>query len=174
MTNHLWIWMKKKDYSLLYFVNWQMKCELLDVVMRGVTHLGGASFTVALMVALGFFRSFGWEGLIALATSHLLVHVLKKKYRRLRPYEAYPYLNPPKRPLADGSFPSGHTTAAFSAATSLCLMMPGLAGIVYPAVILVGVSRIYLGFHFPSDVAVGALIGTTFAVMIHAILLWMP
>jgi undecaprenyl-diphosphatase len=169
MINLLWIWMKKKDYSLLYFVNWQMKCGLLDVLMRNVTHLGGACFTVALMVALCFSRSFGWEGLISLTTSHLFVHILKKRYRRIRPYEVYPHLNPPKRPLPDGSFPSGHTTAALSAATSLSLMMPGLAGIVYPIAILVGVSRIYMGFHFPSDVGAGALIGTMFAVMIHAV-----
>lgn len=80
---------------------------------------------------------------------------------RERPFVTYPYLE--KR--SDGgspSFPSGHTEAAFATATSLSLAFPKWYVIV-PSYIYagsVGYSRMHLGVHYPSDVVVGALVGT--------------
>ncbi len=60
---------------------------------------------------------------------------------------------------ADASFPSGHTASSFAAATALSTFYPNVVPLVFGLATLVGASRVHLGHHFPSDAAVGALIG---------------
>jgi undecaprenyl-diphosphatase len=94
---------------------------------------------------------------IASATTQLL----KRIVQRPRPYQTYTDIYPDK--IDNGyAFPSGHTTTAFSTAASLSIItkkwyvaVPAFAwatGVAY--------SRIYLGQHYPSDVFMGALVGT--------------
>jgi len=68
-----------------------------------------------------------------------------------------------------GSFPSGHTAGAFAAASVFAGMYreqhPWVAWMAYGTAALVGVSRVALGRHFPSDVVVGACIGDSFGRM---------
>src|SRR4029078_1079043 len=59
----------------------------------------------------------------------------------------------------DASFPSGHSAASFAAATALTTFYPSAAPLPHCVGGLVGASRVHLGHHFPSDVAVGAMIG---------------
>jgi undecaprenyl-diphosphatase len=59
----------------------------------------------------------------------------------------------------DSSFPSGHTAGSFAAATALSSFYPRDTPFLYAAAAGVGLSRIYLGHHFPSDVIVGATLG---------------
>lgn len=60
----------------------------------------------------------------------------------------------------DMSFPSGHSQTSFGAAVYLSLLYPRGAPAFMALAALVGVSRIALGVHFPSDVMVGALVGS--------------
>jgi len=59
----------------------------------------------------------------------------------------------------DSSFPSGHTSSWFALATVYSAKYPKYAIPLYGAGVLVGLSRIYLGEHYPSDVLAGAIIG---------------
>ncbi|MBQ2924585.1 MAG: phosphatase PAP2 family protein, partial [Anaerotignum sp.] len=69
-------------------------------------------------------------------------------------------------PVGDPSFPSGHTSASFAAATAIYAINRkwGIAAYVFAAVM--GFSRLYLGVHFPTDVLAGALVGTAAAMII--------
>jgi undecaprenyl-diphosphatase len=69
-------------------------------------------------------------------------------------------LNIRKIGIDDYSFPSGHTTAAFCIAVMIALTIPHLSVIAISIAIAVGISRMYLGVHFPSDVLVGMLLGS--------------
>jgi undecaprenyl-diphosphatase len=56
------------------------------------------------------------------------------------------------------SFPSSHATSSFAAARAFGRLLP--APLLYVAAIAMGLSRLYLGVHYPSDVAAGAALGT--------------
>jgi len=89
-------------------------------------------------------------------------HLIKPWIARVRPL----YLLPAGdvRVLAEaanvGSMPSLHTANSFAVAYVLTMLDRRLALIAYPAAILVGVSRIYVGAHWPGDIAAGAAWGT--------------
>ena len=86
---------------------------------------------------------------------------LKYAFDRERPYIKYPDKIHPIEPEDSPSFPSGHTTAAFSLATSLSITYPKWY-VIAPSAIWacgVGFARMNQGVHYPSDVITGAAIG---------------
>ncbi|MEI7676689.1 MAG: phosphatase PAP2 family protein, partial [Bacteroidales bacterium] len=78
--------------------------------------------------------------------------VMKAAFNRPRPFEAYPNDITKLTDGGGGSFPSGHTSAAFATATVLSITYPKWYVIApaYTWASLVGYSRIYLGVHYPS------------------------
>jgi len=74
--------------------------------------------------------------------------------------------------LCYNSFPSGHSNTAFAAATLLALRFGGMYWLAYAVAFIVGYSRIYMGMHFPSDVAAGALLGVILMVIWSKIYMW--
>lgn len=85
----------------------------------------------------------------------------KYAINRNRPYVNYPEIIPIEKEITP-SMPSGHTASAFNVATSLTLFYPKwyVAVPAYTWATGVGYSRMYLGVHYPSDVLVGALVGS--------------
>ena len=90
-----------------------------------------------------------------------LTYGLKYTIDRQRPYIKYPDKLHPIEPEDSPSFPSGHTAAAFSLATSLSITYPKWYVIAPSAAWAcgVGLARINQGVHYPSDVLTGAAIG---------------
>jgi membrane-associated phospholipid phosphatase len=95
---------------------------------------------------------------------------LKYSVNRDRPFITYPDIKQKGR-AGSPSFPSGHTSSAFAAATSFSLAYPKWY-IIVPSYLwagTVGFSRMDLGVHYPSDVLAGALIGSGSAFLTYKI-----
>lgn len=108
-------------------------------------------------------RRAGAAGLLALVCSLLLTNgVLKHLAQRVRPWLLFDALVPLVYEGDPNSFPSGHTSAAFAAAVAWAHTLPKkwlrAGGLAMAA--LMGLSRLYVGVHFPSDVLCGALVGS--------------
>lgn len=94
--------------------------------------------------------------------------LLKNVVKRERPYNTYTGIFPDKIE-SDYAFPSGHTSSAFATATSLAIATKKWY-VAVPAFAWsagVGYSRIYLGQHYPSDVIMGAIVGSSSALICH-------
>jgi undecaprenyl-diphosphatase len=116
----------------------------------------------------------GFTSLASLAISMGTTYSLKKIINRDRPYLTYPNIQP-YYIENDPAFPSGHTTAAFSTATSLSLTFKKWY-IVVPAYTWAGAvaySRLHLGVHYPSDVLAGAAIGAGSAWLCYKVNRWL-
>ena len=131
--------------------------------MRYVTHLGGARATVLPALVLTIVdsphRVLGLALLLANASSHAAVQVLKRLVARPRPADAS------GQPLAlvelpdPFSFPSGHAAAATSVALTSAVVEPISGLVLVPIALLVSVSRVTLKVHHASDVIAGVALG---------------
>ena len=96
----------------------------------------------------------------AIAVNEGITEIMKYSINRNRPFVTYPDITK-KSAAGSPSFPSGHTSSAFSTATSLSLAYPKWY-IIAPTFTwagTVGYSRMHLGVHYPSDVVAGAVVG---------------
>lgn len=84
---------------------------------------------------------------------------LKRKTLRPRPCELHPTILRGTTPLDEFSFPSGHTLHAVTFSVVALAYYPWLAPLLVPFVVLVALSRVVLGLHYPTDVLAGAAIG---------------
>ena len=94
----------------------------------------------------------------SLGTTYLVQRLIKPVFRRHRPHVGRDVLVVGIR-TTDASFPSGHAASSFAAATAIAAFYPGVSPLVYGLASGVALSRVHLGHHFPSDVAVGGVIG---------------
>jgi membrane-associated phospholipid phosphatase len=107
-------------------------------------------------------RRRAWRrGLQATAFAYGLNYAIKLKVKRPRPQ-----LDglPPLSGVVSGlSFPSAHATTSFAAAGTYARAVPFAAPLLYGGAAMFALSRPYLGVHYPSDVAAGAVLGTAVA-----------
>ena len=136
---------------------------------RGLSH-SGLIISVGLPSAMGVYALIQKDepllkDAVYIGTSVIeavgITYAMKYSIDRQRPYEKYPGLITPIEAEDSPSFPSGHTAAAFSLATSLSITYPKWYVIAPSAVWACGVgfARINQGVHYPSDVLTGAAIG---------------
>ncbi|MEH7379275.1 phosphatase PAP2 family protein [Bacillus sp. JJ1533] len=166
----LFLSMYHADCRIFQKVNQYYDKKWLHFFFSRITFLGGATFTIITCLALALIttnqlRMTAIASALSLAISHIPVHVIKKLYPRKRPYLIVEKSKFPLKALTDHSFPSGHTTAIFSVIIPFILYMPYLSLILLPIGISVGLSRIFLGLHYPSDVMAGGMLGTTAGIL---------
>lgn len=129
----------------------------------GLTALGDTLTALSLLLILSRWRpDIVVAGLLAALVALLATHIPKHVFDMARPVavlgDAVHVIGPL---LRHGSFPSGHTATAF---TLLALVTPYLTRMRHllwlaPLVLMVGISRVGVGAHWPADVLAGALVG---------------
>jgi undecaprenyl-diphosphatase len=108
------------------------------------------------------------------ALERALYWVLKNSIRRDRPAVGLQSFRAAITPSDQFSFPSGHTAAGFLFATLVLHCYPPLAPLCYVWASLVGMSRVLLGVHYPTDILAGATLGTGSALGVLAMLPTLP
>lgn len=152
------------DLKGCLYLNHFSHSERVAYFFKVVSRLGDGLFWYVMLATVWL-----WQGLVyGLQIIYLLLSgsvgtgiykLLKSKTVRPRPYQVHQVIRLGERPLDHFSFPSGHTLHAVMITTVLGYIQPLLLVLMLPFTILVALSRMVLGLHYPSDVAVGALIG---------------
>jgi undecaprenyl-diphosphatase len=152
-------------------------CQRFNAVVRRVgllrlfqlaSRAGDGILWYALIAALALFH--GREGriealrcVLAGTAGLLLYRGLKGVLVRERPFITHRSIVCAARPLDRFSFPSGHTLHAVCFTLLIGAAVPGAVWVLAPIALLIALSRVVLGLHYPSDVLAGALIGTLIA-----------
>lgn len=102
----------------------------------------------------------------SLAVERVTYWLLKNGFKRRRPQDYLPDFRSHIVPGDKFSFPSGHTSSAFLLATALTIVYQGPVGSVFIWAAAIGLSRIFLGVHYPGDTVAGALMGSTIVMLI--------
>jgi undecaprenyl-diphosphatase len=117
-------------------------------------------------IAIGLGRRSGIAGTLVLASAVAVAAFaadsasfgVKDLVQRARPFEAHPQIHP-LYVVHSSSFPAGHAATAFAGATVLAYVVPRVAPLLFLVAALIGLSRVYVGVHYPTDVLGGAAIG---------------
>ena len=102
-------------------------------------------------------------GLLAFAIELPVYFITKKTIKRERPFVKLAEASCSFIPSDKFSLPSGHTAGACLMASILTVFFPGSAAYVFAWAALIGLSRVMLGVHYPSDIMAGAVLGMTSA-----------
>ena len=153
----------------------KIRCPFLDVFFSVFTALG-EEFVIAAIIAvvyICFSKRIGEQALVTVMTASCVTTGIKSAVRRLRPFVSgtVDKVNVDNIVVStadldpDMSFPSGHATATSSFFTTLAVRIRKPLAIALSAlfVLLVMLSRLYLGVHYPSDVLTGLAIGVACA-----------
>ena len=152
------------DRRIFAFVNGLPHSPVSDRYISTISDLGEGLGWVAGGAAIAMLggrrgRRAGLATAVAsMAATYIVQKHVKPIFRRVRPFVDREARVVGMRPV-DHSFPSGHAASSFAAATALSIYYPKAAPLALTVATGVAASRVHLGVHFPSDAAVGAVIG---------------
>ena len=162
-------WIQSLDEGALRFIAEHLRAPWLDGAVVFYTKLGnlGAVFFAAAIILLCIrkTRRYGITALAGLGIGVLEVNVIiKPLVNRPRPYAVMEDFTSLLHSSDGFSFPSGHTNAAFAFAVALCFALPkkyrAWKWTAVAAAALMGLSRLYVGVHYPTDVLAGVVTGS--------------
>jgi undecaprenyl-diphosphatase len=151
------------DASILHDVI-QLRRAWLDDVMVLASALGAAGFIwwVTALISMVFpaKRAAAWRMLLVVfATWVVADFTLKPLFDRDRPFQTDSSITVIDAMPQSRSFPSGHAAMAVAGAMAGARLIPYSAWVWWPVGLVVAVSRVYVGVHWPSDVFAGAVLG---------------
>lgn len=160
------------DATIFHLINGSWTIPALDRLMPALSWIGNLGVVWILllgsMAALGrrTGRRIALAGLVALALGFTSSEVLKEVVMRPRPFLVLPDLRLLVPEPSSYAFPSGHATSAFAAASGAVLAARRLLGRVplwgwgmFVLAAAISYSRLYVGVHWPTDVAAGVVLG---------------
>ncbi|MFA6457261.1 MAG: phosphatase PAP2 family protein [Bacteroidota bacterium] len=137
--------------------------EILTSFMKVISMMGDGYLWMVLAVVFYVLTdvSLPWleAGVTAFAIELIAYKIIKQSTTRKRPCHANINIINLVIPQDEFSFPSGHTAAATVAALLFSIALPAATPFFVTLTILIGLSRIYLGVHYPSDVVMGFVLG---------------
>jgi len=136
----------------------------LDLIMKVLTQIGSASLALAVALVLYLIgdRMLSYELLLGTLTLWLVVELIKFLVHRSRPFIRLTQTRIVGNRARGRSFPSGHTSQVFFMATLITQHFHSSLWVVillYASAFLVGITRMYIGAHYPRDVLAGAILG---------------
>lgn len=139
--------------------------QRFDWTMLAITQMGNGIFAyvIAFILFLRVQHLLAFELAFGILTLWMMVELMKVLIRRSRPYSKLTDTQIVGRREGGHSFPSGHTSQAFFMASLLAHYFHAavwLPALLYTAALMVGVTRIYVGMHYPRDVLGGMILGT--------------
>ena len=153
------------DGDILIYIQDHIRCGALDMFFPKITLLGNAGIfwilLTIILLAVPKTRRAGMCSALALIMTVIVNNLLLKPViNRTRPYEVVEGLKYLGRKPVDASFPSGHTACSFASATALYKHIPRKYGVALLVLaVLIAISRLYIGVHYPSDVVFGMIDG---------------
>lgn len=170
MSKYIWL-----DKVQIWDTNWCLRLnhfsadKQVALFFKVISRLGDGWFWYALIAALAVYGGqlayvFLMKTLLVSGLGVVLYKYLKQHTLRPRPYQVHQAIVLGERPLDHFSFPSGHTLHAVLFTIMLGSQWPVLLTILVPFMLLVGLSRMILGLHYPTDVLIGAALGASLAI----------
>jgi undecaprenyl-diphosphatase len=164
------------DWSIFHAINAGVATrEWLEDPVSGLSGVAVTLYGVAIVALWFAARPYGnprWKlasasGLVAAAIAMLTNQFISHLWDRPRPFTAHAAATHLlSAPSPDPSFPSDHAAAAFAIAFAV-LAFSRRGGILFlAAATMIGLSRIALGMHYPSDVLAGAAVGWAAALLV--------
>jgi undecaprenyl-diphosphatase len=162
------------DVAVFHFINDGLSSKWLDVLMPLVTQLGSFYFLLLFFIALILTKRTKHMAVIIVIfiVNAVAFELLKYGVGRHRPFVNNEVILRAQHLFTDSmetvygktrSFPSGHTAIAFMLATFLSYRRKKYRVLFYSLACAVGVSRIYLGVHYPIDIVAGLILGVVVA-----------
>lgn len=168
-------WLDQAELSTCRRFNRTVRQAGLLMLFRVASRLGDGVLWYVMIIALALLfgevgRHLALQCAVVGATGLLLYRALKNILVRERPYLTHAGIVCAGKPLDRFSFPSGHTLHAVSFTLLICSSLPKLALLLVPIAVLIALSRVILGLHYPSDVLAGGALGASIAMAARLLL----